>query len=64
MAIIKGARNIDAAKTFYDWALSVEAQTMALRVNAFQVMSHIGAAKSEKAPDMPPRHGRNQTDRR
>ena len=67
MSISKGARNIAEAKTFYDWALSVEAQTLALRVNAFQVMSHVGAAKSDKAPDMAPdmapRHGRNQTDR-
>ncbi|AWD20717.1 ABC transporter substrate-binding protein [Fuscovulum blasticum] len=52
MSIIKGARNIDEAKKFYDWALSVEAQDLALQVNAFQIMSNVGAAKSDKAPDL------------
>jgi iron(III) transport system substrate-binding protein len=52
MSIIKGARNLDEAKTFYDWALSKEAQDLALQVNAFQVMSNVGAAKSDKAPDL------------
>ena len=52
MSIIKGARNMDEAKKFYDWALSKEAQDLALQVNAFQVMSNVGAVKSDKAPDM------------
>ena len=52
MSIIKGARNMDEAKKFYDWALSVEAQDLALQVNAFQIMSNVGAAKSDKAPDL------------
>jgi iron(III) transport system substrate-binding protein len=52
MSIIKGARNMDEAKAFYDWALSKEAQDLALQVNAFQVMSNVNAAKSDKAPDM------------
>ncbi|WP_374437193.1 ABC transporter substrate-binding protein [Tabrizicola sp.] len=52
MSIIKGARNMDEAKQFYDWALSKEAQDLALQVNAFQVMSNMGAVKSDKAPDM------------
>jgi iron(III) transport system substrate-binding protein len=52
MSIIKGARNMDEAKKFYDWALSKEAQDLALQVNAFQVMSNTGAQKSDKAPDM------------
>ncbi len=52
MSIIKGARNMEAAKKFYDWALSKEAQDLALGVNAFQVMSNVGAAKSEFAPDL------------
>jgi len=51
MSIIKGARNMDEAKKFYDWALSVDAQNLALQVNAFQVMSNKGAARSDKAPD-------------
>jgi iron(III) transport system substrate-binding protein len=52
MSIIKGARNMDEAKQFYDWALSVDSQNLALQVNAFQVMSNRGASKSDDAPDM------------
>lgn len=52
MSIIKGARNLDEAKQFYDWALSAEAQTLALQVNAFQVMSNKAATSSDKAPNM------------
>jgi iron(III) transport system substrate-binding protein len=52
MSIIKGARNMDEAKTFYDWALSVDAQNLALQVNAFQVPSNKGAETSDKAPDL------------
>lgn len=52
MSIIKGARNMDEAKQFYDWALSADAQNLALEVNAFQVPSNKGAETSDKAPDM------------
>jgi iron(III) transport system substrate-binding protein len=52
MSIVKGARNLDEAKQFYDWALTAEAQTLSLQVNAFQVMSNMGATSSDKAPDM------------
>lgn len=52
MSIIKGARNLDNAKMFYDWALSVEAQNLALEVNAFQVMSNVGTTASDKSPDL------------
>ena len=46
MSIIEGARNLDEAKQFYDWALSVDAQNLALEVNAFQVPSNTGAETS------------------
>jgi len=52
MSIIDGARNMDEAKQFYDWALSADAQNLALQVNAFQVPSNMGAETSESAPDM------------
>ena len=52
MSIIDGARNMDEAKQFYDWALSADAQNLALRVNAFQVPSNMGAETSDAAPDM------------
>ena len=52
MSIIEGARNEEEAKKFHDWALSPEAQNLALQVNAFQVPSNKGAETSESAPDM------------
>ena len=52
MSIIAGARNMDSAKAFYDWALSTDAQNLALEVNAFQVPSNVGAETSPSAPDM------------
>ena len=52
MSIIKGARNMDEAKQFYDWALTAEAQNLALEVDSFQVPSNVGATTSDMAPDM------------
>ena len=52
MSIIKGARNLDEAQQFYDWALSAEAQNLALQVNAFQVPSNKSAQTSDKTPDL------------
>lgn len=52
MSIINGARNMDEAKAFYDWALSTDAQNLALEVNAFQVPSNLGAETSPSAPDL------------
>ena len=52
MSIIAGARNLENAKKFYDWALSADAQSKALEVNAFQVPSNKGAKTSPAAPDL------------
>ena len=52
MSIIDGARNMDEAKAFYDWALTPEAQALALQVSAFQVPSNVNAPTSDKAPDL------------
>jgi len=52
MSIIKGARNLDEAKKFYDWALTAGAQTRALEVKAYQVPSNKGAETSPSAPDL------------
>ena len=52
MSIVDGARNMDEAKAFYDWALTAKAQNLALEVNAFQVPSNTGAKTSPSAPDM------------
>jgi iron(III) transport system substrate-binding protein len=52
MSIIAGARNLDSAKKFYDWALTASVQSRSLEVNAFQVMSNVGAESSPAAPDL------------
>lgn len=52
MSLIKGARNPEAAKKFYDWALSAEMQSRAQEVNSFQVPSNKSAKQSDKAPDL------------
>ncbi len=52
MSIIKGSRNLDEAKKFYDWALTAVAQTRALEVKAYQVPSNKGAETSPSAPDL------------
>jgi len=52
MSIINGARNMESAKKFYDWALSGDAQSLALQVKAFQVPSNTGSATSPSAPDL------------
>ncbi|MFQ5438213.1 MAG: ABC transporter substrate-binding protein [Paracoccaceae bacterium] len=52
MSIIKGGRNTENAKKFYDWALRADVQSLSLTVNAFQVMSNKGAEASPSAPDL------------
>ena len=44
MAIIKGARNLDAAKKFYDWALTAEAQKIGLDVKEFAIPTNRSVA--------------------
>lgn len=52
MSIIKGARNLESAQKFYDWALTADVQSRSLEVNAFQVMSNKTAQSSPMAPDL------------
>ncbi len=52
MSIIKGARNLDAAKKFVDWALTPEAQALAAKAKQFQVPSNLATAKSPMMPDL------------
>jgi iron(III) transport system substrate-binding protein len=52
MSIIKGARNLDAAKKFVDWALTPEAQALAAKAKQFQVPSNVATAKSPMMPDL------------
>ena len=46
------ARNLEAAKKFYDWSLTAEVQSRAKEANSFQVPSNKGATTSDKAPDL------------
>lgn len=52
MSIIAGARNLEEAKKFYDWALTADVQSRALEVQAYQVPSNNGAKTSPSAPDL------------
>jgi iron(III) transport system substrate-binding protein len=51
MSIIKGARNLDQAKAWYDWALTPEAQSIGAEAKAFQIPSN----KNAKVPPQAPR---------
>jgi iron(III) transport system substrate-binding protein len=51
MSIIKGARNLDAAKKFYEWALTASAQEMGAAAKQFQLPSNKGAKVDPRVPD-------------
>jgi iron(III) transport system substrate-binding protein len=50
MSIIKGARNLDSAKKWYDWALKPEIQSLAKSAKAFQIPSNKSAELPPQAP--------------
>ncbi len=52
MSIIDGARHLDEAKKFYDWALTADVQSRAKDVKSFQVPSNKAATQSPLAPDL------------
>jgi iron(III) transport system substrate-binding protein len=49
-SLIKGARNLDNAKIFYDWALTPEAQALAARFKSYQVPSNKATPTPPQAP--------------
>jgi iron(III) transport system substrate-binding protein len=51
ISIIKGARNLDAAKKFYEWSLTPAAQEMAAAAKQFQLPSNKGAKVDSRVPD-------------
>ena len=51
MSIIKGARNLAAAKKFYEWALTPAAQEMAAATKQFQLPSNKHAKVDPRIPD-------------
>ncbi len=51
MSIVKGARNLEAAKKFYEWALTPAAQEMAAAAKQFQLPSNKAAKVDPRVPD-------------
>jgi iron(III) transport system substrate-binding protein len=51
MSIIKGARNLEAARKFYEWALTPAAQEMAAAAKQFQLPSNKAAKVDPRVPD-------------
>ena len=51
MSIVEGARHLDEAKAWYDWALSAEAQSLMKEANSFQLPSNPAAAVADEVPD-------------
>ena len=52
MSLIKGARNLDNARKWYDWALSAEAQNLAKNAKSYQVPSNRSAVAPPQAPKL------------
>jgi iron(III) transport system substrate-binding protein len=52
MSIVKGARNLDNAKKFYDWALTPAAQGLAGPAKSYQVPSNRNAPVPPQSPKM------------
>ena len=50
MSIIKGARNMENAKKFYEFALRPDVQSLAIKANALQIPSNTAAEIPPKAP--------------
>ncbi len=51
MSLIKGARNLEAAKKFYDWALTPAAQELAAASKQFQLPSNPATKLDPNIPD-------------
>lgn len=51
MSLIKGAKNLDAAKKFYEWALTPSAQELAPASKQFQLPSNPAAKLDPNVPD-------------
>lgn len=52
MSLIDGARNPEEAKTFYDWVLTAEVQSMMPEAGSYQIPSNKAAKAPEAAPDL------------
>jgi len=52
MSIIKGARNLNNAKKWYDWALTVQAQELGAQTKNYQVPANKSAKVPPEAPKL------------
>ena len=52
MSIIKGAKNLENAKKWYDWALTPEAQALGAQAKSYQVPSNKNAQVPPQAPKL------------
>ncbi|MBB4041826.1 iron(III) transport system substrate-binding protein [Microvirga flocculans] len=52
MSIIKGAKNLDNAKKFYDWALTPDAQKLGAAAKSYQVPSNKNTPVPPQAPKL------------
>jgi iron(III) transport system substrate-binding protein len=52
MSIIKGARHLDEAKKFYEFALSYDAQSIAPQFGSYQFPSNASVPAPKEAPDL------------
>ena len=52
MSIIKGAKNMENAKKWYDWALTPDAQNIGGQAKAYQVPSNKNATVPAQAPKL------------
>jgi iron(III) transport system substrate-binding protein len=52
MSIVKGAKNLDSAKKFYDWALTPPPQALAAQNKQLQVQSNKGTPIAPNSPKM------------
>ncbi len=52
MSIIKGARNLDNAKKWYDWALTAQAQEIGAQTRNYQVPANKSAMVPAEAPKL------------
>lgn len=51
MSIVKGARNLEAAKKFYEWALTPQAQQFGAAARQFQLPSNKATPVDPRVPD-------------
>jgi len=51
MSLVKGARNLEAARKFYEWALTPAAQEMAAASKSYQLPSNKAAKVDPRVPD-------------